>query len=75
MNAFLLSCMTLAPEPKEPADVYLGLKDDGRQAASGFRIAFGNCVPVEGTFDLRVKGCPPYPFALKAALAKQAAKP
>lgn len=75
VNAFLLSCMTLVPEPKEPADVYLGLKDDGRQAMSGFRIAFGNCVQAEGTFDLRVKGCPPYPFALKAALAKRAAKP
>jgi uncharacterized protein (DUF362 family) len=74
MNAFLLSCMTLVPEPKEAADVFMGLKDDGRPAASGFRIAFGNCVPTEGTFDLRVKGCPPYPFALKATLAKRAAK-
>jgi uncharacterized protein (DUF362 family) len=75
MNAFLLSCLTLGAEPKEPADVYLGRRDDGRPAASGFRIAFGNCVPAEDTCDLRVKGCPPYPFALKAALAQRAAKP
>jgi uncharacterized protein (DUF362 family) len=75
MNAFLLSCMTLGAEPQAPAEVFLGRLDDGRPAPSGFRIAFGNCVPAQGTFDLRIKGCPPYPFALKAALAKRAATP
>ena len=75
MNAFLLSCRTLGPGETELADVYLGRLDDGRPLDSAFRIAFGNCVPAEGAFDLRVQGCPPYPFALKAALAKRAAKP
>ena len=67
--------MTLSAEEKQPADVYLGRLDDGRPAANGLRIAFGNCLPAEGAFDLRVHGCPLYPFALKAALAKRATTP
>jgi uncharacterized protein (DUF362 family) len=72
MNAFLLSCRALGAEPTERADVYLGRQDDERPPAGGFRIAFGNCVPAVGAFELRVKGCPPYPFALQAALARRA---
>jgi hypothetical protein len=74
MNAFLLSCRTLGAGALEPADVYLGRMDDGRPTASGLRIAFGNCVPEEAAFDLRVRGCPPYPFALKATLDRRAEK-
>jgi len=70
MNAFLLSCQFLDAGTDTVADFYLGSLPDARLSAGKFRIAFGNCVPEDENFDLRIKGCPPYPFALKGALHK-----
>ncbi len=70
MNAFLLSCQFLDAGTDLAADFYLGSLSDARPDAGKFKIAFGNCVPEGENFDLRIRGCPPYPFALKGALHK-----
>ena len=75
MNAFLLSCQLLAGEPDAVVDVYVGTLADERPASGGTRLAFGNCVPDDGGFDLRVKGCPPYPYSLGRALGLTAGGP
>jgi uncharacterized protein (DUF362 family) len=68
MNAFLLSCQLLCGEPEEVVDVYLGTLPDESTRRGKLRLAFGNCVPDDGAFDIRIRGCPPYPFALKGVL-------
>ncbi len=68
MNAFLLSCSLLDGEPARFADVYMGSMLDESEAAGEMSIAFGNCCPTSRAFDLRIRGCPPYPFALKGSL-------
>ena len=50
------------------ADFYIGSLSDERSSRGKFEIAFGNCVPEDESFDLRIKRCPPYPFALKSVL-------
>ncbi len=69
VNALLLSCRLLDGEPQETIDVHLGALLDGEAPGGARRVAFGNCVPDAGRFDARIKGCPPYPYALKGALA------
>ena len=75
MNALLLSCQLLEEEPQGPIDVFVGtrLQDEPRREALG--LAFGNCVPAEAECRLRIKGCPPYPFALKKVLADHVSRP
>jgi uncharacterized protein (DUF362 family) len=70
MNAFLLSCLVLDCEKGIAADFFLGSLLDSQPNAGSIKIAFGNCVPESENCDLRVRGCPPYPFALKSALHK-----
>lgn len=70
MNAFLLSCSLLDGDPADIADVYMGSLLDESEPSGGRSIAFGNCCPENRAFDLRIKGCPPYPFALKESLKK-----
>lgn len=70
VNAFLLSCTLLDGVPPEIADVHMGSLPDDRDPSDGMRIAFGNCCPEDRAFDLRIRGCPPYPFALKEFLKK-----
>jgi uncharacterized protein (DUF362 family) len=69
-NAFLLSCQFLGDAPEICADFYLGASPQEPLSLSPIRIAFGNCVPENGNYHLRIRGCPPYPFALKGALHK-----
>jgi uncharacterized protein (DUF362 family) len=67
MNAFLLSCRMLDPSQTQTYQVYIGThrpESHGTDQA----IAFGNCCPIEN-LDVVVKGCPPYPFALKERIA------
>jgi len=33
-----------------------------------FQIGFGNCACRSESFDIQVRGCPPYPFTLKEVL-------
>jgi uncharacterized protein (DUF362 family) len=68
MNAFLLSCQLLEKHRRESINVYMGELVEGNIAASGLKIAFGNCCPKDIEFDKRIKGCPPYPFALRDCL-------
>ncbi len=70
MNAFLLSCSLLDGDPADIADVYMGSLLDESEPSGGMSIAFGNCCPENRAFDIRIKGCPPYPFALKEFLKK-----
>jgi len=70
MNAFLLSCSLLEEEPARPADVFLG-SVDGRDGTPGAtKIGFGNCCLAELQADIRIPGCPPFPFALKECLER-----
>lgn len=70
MNAFLLSCSLLDGDPADFVDVYMGSLLDESEPSGGIGIAFGNCCPENRAFDIRIKGCPPYPFALKECLKK-----
>ena len=71
MNAFLLSCQVLQGSSKELIEVFMGSVIEDSQVEGALRLAFGNCVPAEGDFHERIKGCPPYPFALGETLAKR----
>ncbi len=68
MNAFLLSCSLLERDPGLRADVVIGPEPGEFGPAPGTVIAFGNCCPEERAYDIRVRGCPPYPFALEESL-------
>ena len=70
MNAFLLSCQLLEQDPEACINVYMGERVELDAASSGINMAFGNCCPKGIEFDNRIKGCPPYPFALKDWLEK-----
>jgi uncharacterized protein (DUF362 family) len=59
VNAFLLSCQFLGSEVDIAADFSIGALPDSQPNVGKFRIAFGNCVPAEENFDLRIRGCPP----------------
>jgi hypothetical protein len=52
------------------ADVYMGSLLDESEPSGGMSIAFGNFCPENRAFDIRIKGCPPYPFALKECMKK-----
>ncbi len=70
MNAFLLSCQLLQHTPGRRVDVYLGADVAEVDEGAASSIAFGNCCPGTLDADLRVRGCPPYPFALGETLTK-----
>ena len=68
VNAFLLSCSLLDGVPSDSVDVYMGSKTEEGASSSAMKIAFGNCCPQDRRYDIRIPGCPPYPFALKERL-------
>ena len=68
MNAFLLSCQLLEEHRQESINVYMGELVELDVASNDLKIAFGNCCPKDIEFDMRIKGCPPYPFALRDRL-------
>jgi hypothetical protein len=68
MNAFLLSCSLLQTRLASPVDVYMGERLEDGAPSGGFTLAFGNCCRKDLAVTKRVKGCPPYPFALKESL-------
>jgi len=70
MNAFLLSCSLMDREPNRRIDVFLGSIVEEKDILEGLRVAFGNCCPTDMHVDRRVKGCPPYPFALGESLKR-----
>ncbi|MCX7000011.1 MAG: DUF362 domain-containing protein [Candidatus Sumerlaeota bacterium] len=74
MNAFLLSCSFLEGGLADYADVYLGSLMDEKEATGDLKIAFGNCCPDDKRFNIRIKGCPPYPFVLKEHLREKLQK-
>jgi uncharacterized protein (DUF362 family) len=66
MNAFLLSCQLLDGDPQEAYDVYIGGAETGDASGRrGIQLAFGNCGSRGGAFEEILKGCPPYPYALR----------
>ncbi len=67
MNALLLSCQFLEKPVGEDVLFYMG-SDVDEEKAEALTIAFGNCC--ETRADKKIKGCPPYPFALKKVLEK-----
>jgi len=70
MNALYLSFEMLGQEMPEKFHVFLGSKKARVPSDSGCRIAFGNCrARTARSYDVVVKGCPPYPFDLKEKLA------
>lgn len=71
MNAFLLSCSLLETRPNEQFAVHMGSHLPGANRTAR-TIAFGNCCTKEGRFDIVVKGCPPFPLALKEQIARVA---
>lgn len=71
MNAFLLSVRFLDKIPDDAVNVYLGCKLDRKDITHGYNVAFGNCCFYGADFDVRIKGCPPYPFDLKNALKER----
>jgi uncharacterized protein (DUF362 family) len=64
-NAFLLSCQFLEKKPFRAIDIYMGNWPEGNSVTANMKIGFGSCVPDESGFDKVIKGCPPYPYALK----------
>lgn len=71
MNALLLSWRLLQDPPQREVEVYLGTKAARSGNGQASCIAFGNCCPDGLQAEVRVSGCPPYPFALGECL-KQA---
>lgn len=69
VNAFLLSCSLLDGDPADSADIYMGSKPEENEPSTAMKIAFGNCCPEDRTYDIRIQGCPPYPFALRERFA------
>ena len=67
MNALLLSCQFLGTTDIL-ADLYLGSDNETRKDTDRLQIGFGNCACRNGNYDKKVKGCPPFPFALKESL-------
>ena len=53
---------------QENINVYMGELVELDAASNDLKIAFGNCCPKDIGFDMRIKGCPPYPFALRDRL-------
>jgi uncharacterized protein (DUF362 family) len=75
MNALLLSCGFLTTGEAVPLELFLGsVVPPGSVAGpSGVpSVAFGNCANgMQRSFDAGIRGCPPYPFALKEWLAHE----
>lgn len=68
MNALLLSCSFLKGEIRDKIDVYLGSLKVEKESGNRIKLGFGNCCPRDIPFDLKIKGCPPYPFTLGETL-------
>ena len=64
-NAFLLSCQFVEKSPLCPVEVFMGEFIEEASSQRSTRIGFGSCCPVDGRFDKLIKGCPPYPYALR----------
>lgn len=71
MNAFLLSCSLLEGAPRQNAEIHLGAAKQEKKSDEFLKIAFGNCTLDDGTFNIRIRGCPPYPFALRELLTNK----
>jgi len=71
MNAFFLSCRFLEGKPRENIDVFLGSIVEAEDVSGCLKLAFGNCCPQDFSCDKRIRGCPPYPFALKDCLKEK----
>jgi len=69
MNAFLLSCRLMKHLPEQEMEVCMGTK--ARRTGQGPCIAFGNCCPRDMNAEIRIGGCPPYPFALGESLVAE----
>ncbi len=67
MNALLLSFELYGKDAPRDTHVYLGTKTD-ELPVNAFRLAFGNCSNKGDGYDIRIRGCPPYPFDLKNKL-------
>jgi uncharacterized protein (DUF362 family) len=68
MNAFLLSCQMLKGKSPEPYDIEIGGRSEGDCRNGVKRIGFGNCSLENGSYDLPIKGCPPYPYELRGVI-------
>lgn len=69
MNALLLSCQLLEGTLTREINVYLGSgQETEARNSDALRLAFGNCCSKEIPCDIRIHGCPPYPFTLRERL-------
>jgi len=64
MNDLILSCSFLEGDADTPVDLYMG---SGWGTIPPDAVAFGNCAAKSGAAR-SVRGCPPFPFALKKLL-------
>jgi hypothetical protein len=69
-NAFLLSCQLLEKVPSQPVDVYIGKWLEECVTTTYRTIGFGSCCPGNLGLEKIIKGCPPYPFALRDYLQR-----
>lgn len=65
MNALILSCSFLDKEIENPIDLYMG---SGWETVPPGALAFGNCAAKTPGAARCVRGCPPFPMALKKIL-------
>jgi len=68
MNALLLSFEIYGQDAPRDTHVFLGTKINKIPEGGAVSVAFGNCCKDVQGCDIRVKGCPPYPFELKNRL-------
>lgn len=69
MNALLLSCQLLEGTLTKDLHVYLGSEQGtDKPGSDALSLAFGNCCSKEIPCDIRIHGCPPYPFTLRERL-------
>ncbi len=69
MNALILS-LGFLEKPVPRLVFYLGSKIDASEHTGGITVSFGNCCGLKNA-DIRVKGCPPYPFELGERLKER----
>jgi uncharacterized protein (DUF362 family) len=67
-NALLLSCQLLQGTIDRDVEVFMGSLPEEADVPGALKVAFGNCCTSDVPADARIRGCPPYPYALGEVL-------